>query len=67
MFVDGLNEGIGKHGIGHLNANGSKLPLKERVAIICKLGAGCSGVVYKALDISPLRLVALKTVPVHDR
>jgi hypothetical protein len=67
VFANGFEEGIGMHGIDRGNGAHSTLPMKERVAVICKLGMGCSGIVYKALDISPLRIVALKTVPVHDR
>lgn len=69
VFADGFEEGIGQHGIGRDSSHGmeSKVTMKERIVVVCRLGAGCGGVVYKALDLSPLRLVALKVVPVHDR
>lgn len=44
-----------------------KLPLKERLLIVGKLGAGASSVVYKALDVIDMRLVALKVIKVHDQ
>jgi serine/threonine protein kinase len=35
--------------------------------MLCQLGQGASSIVYKALDIVEMRLVALKIVPVFDR
>jgi len=44
-----------------------KLPMRERLPVLCRLGQGASSVVYKALDVTELRLVALKMVSVFDR
>ena len=41
--------------------------MKERLVILGRLGAGASSVVYKALDISEMRLVAVKMIPISDR
>lgn len=41
--------------------------MRERLAVICRLGQGASSIVYKALDITEMRLVALKMVPVFER
>jgi hypothetical protein len=44
-----------------------KLPMRERLIILCKLGAGASSAVYKALDLTDMRLVALKTIQVNEK
>lgn len=44
-----------------------KLTMRERLIILCKLGAGASSAVYKALDITDMRLVALKTIQVNEK
>jgi len=44
-----------------------QLPMKERLVVLCRLGNGASGIVYKALDLISLRFVALKIVPVFER
>ena len=77
IFVDGFAAGIGKDGIHHRPAgsaaegpappSSSPLPLHDRVVIMARLGAGASGVVYKALDIWELRLCAIKMIPMFDR
>ena len=41
--------------------------MTERLVFLCQLGHGASSTVYKALDITELRLVAVKMVPVFDR
>ena len=41
--------------------------MKQRLCVLCKLGQGASGVVYKALDLSEMRLVAVKMISVFDR
>lgn len=66
LFVDGFGEGIGKHGIVN-SAQHLRLPVGERLAVMCRLGQGASSIVYKALDISEMRLVALKMIPVFER
>ena len=66
IFVNGFGEGIGKNGIVNSTQH-LRLPMRERLAVICRLGQGASSIVYKALDISEMRLVALKMVPVFER
>lgn len=51
----------------HNRATVHKLPIKERLCVLCKLGQGASSIVYKALDLSELRLVAVKMISVFDR
>jgi serine/threonine protein kinase len=41
--------------------------MKQRVCILRKLGQGACGVVYKALDITTMQLVAVKAISVFDR
>jgi serine/threonine protein kinase len=41
--------------------------MKERLVVLSKLGQGASSVVYKALDLQDMRLVALKMIHVHDK
>ncbi len=56
-------------------ANGSRLNLvdqtrlsmRERLVVLCKLGTGASSIVYKALDLNDMQVVALKMIPVYDR
>jgi hypothetical protein len=73
IFVDGFSAGIGPSGISSTSSGGKggrtvhKLPMKERLCMLCKLGQGASGVVYKALDLSEMRLVAVKMISVYDR
>ena len=71
IFIDGFNAGIGKKGIQGSNSKGGrtvhKLPMKERLCVLCKLGQGASSIVYKALDLSEMRLVAVKMISVFDR
>ena len=45
----------------------ARLAMRERLVVLCKLGAGASSIVYKAFDISDMQIVALKMVPVYDR
>jgi hypothetical protein len=44
-----------------------RIAVNERLVIISKLGQGASSVVYKALDLVSMRLVALKMIPVFER
>ena len=70
IFIDGFNAGIGKRGIQGSSKGGRtvhKLPMKERLCVLCKLGQGASSIVYKALDLSEMRLVAVKMISVFDR
>jgi serine/threonine protein kinase len=65
--VNGFCEGIGKKGIIDKDAESAKLPMRERLVMLCKLGQGASSIVFKALDLAEMRLVAIKMVPVHER
>jgi serine/threonine protein kinase len=69
--VDGFSAGIGKAGIasgsGKNKGTLHKLPMNERLCVLCKLGQGASSIVYKALDLSEMRLVAVKMISVFDR
>ena len=68
IFIDGFQEGIGKGGImRHGSSNLLKIPMRERLIILCRLGCGASSIVYKALDIASMRLVALKTINLYER
>jgi len=83
IFVDGFINGIGTAGIRSSSGKGSKdagatgsnsdlmsgmkLPMRERLVVLCKLGTGASSIVYKAFDICDMQIVALKMVPVYDR
>lgn len=68
IFVDGFTGGIGKGGINTAGGSASGLlPLQDRLVFLCRLGAGASGVVYKALDLRDMRLVALKMIPMFER
>mmetsp|Transcript_9428 Transcript_9428/g.17642 ORF Transcript_9428/g.17642 Transcript_9428/m.17642 type:complete len:873 (-) Transcript_9428:1175-3793(-) len=67
IFVNGFCQGIGKRGIVNKDSESAKLPMRERLVMLCKLGQGCSSIVFKALDLTELRLVALKMVPMYER
>ena len=66
IFVDGFSEGIGKDGI-HIDDGGSNFLITERIVLVCNLGQGASGTVYKALDLSEMRIVAVKCISVFER
>ena len=66
IFVDGFQAGIGTAGIRTSVAD-LRLPMKERLAMLCRLGSGATSVVYKAIDLVDMRIVALKMIPVFDR
>ena len=75
-MVDGLQAGPGvsEEGIIRPDRSGllsnSKrllLPMRDRLVVLCKLGAGASSAVYKALDLTDMRLVAVKMIHVHER
>lgn len=74
LVVDGMLAGVGAEGIvrlkkGEINgiAAARKLPMRDRLVVLCKLGHGASSAVYKALDLTDMRLVALKMIHVNDR
>jgi serine/threonine protein kinase len=70
IFVDGFHDGglgIRVDGIARESIIGSRLNMKDRVTVLCRLGSGASSVVYKALDLRDMRLVALKMVSVNER
>ena len=67
IFIDGFQGGIGKGGIMSGSSNLLKLPMRDRLIILCRLGSGASSIVYKALDISSMKLVALKTINLYER
>lgn len=70
IFVDGMQMGVGQDGIIRPNKEmkyGGRLPMRERLIILCKLGSGASSAVYKALDLLDMRLVALKTIQVYEK
>ena len=41
--------------------------MRDRLVILSQLGHGASGVVYKALDITEMKIVALKMISVFDK
>lgn len=74
IFIEGFKEGIGKEGIKSSTGASSddrgrpsKVPMSDRLLILCRLGQGASSVVYKALDLQEMRLVALKMISVFER
>jgi hypothetical protein len=67
IFVNGFGEGIGKNGLAVGSRYQTKIPMRERLVFLCQLGHGASSTVYKALDLTELRLVAVKMIPVFDR
>ena len=62
---------MGTEGIIRPGANGTvgsrKLPMRERLIVLCKLGSGACSAVYKALDLTDMRLVALKMIHITDK
>lgn len=75
LMLEGTQIGVAEDGLvrpsdaANMNKGGSraiKLPMRERLIILCKLGSGACSAVYKALDLTDMRLVALKTIQVHD-
>ena len=67
IIVDGFQGAIGKGGIRATGEEGDAIPLQDRLVFLCRLGAGASGVVYKALDLRDMRIVALKMIPMFER
>jgi hypothetical protein len=74
LVVDGLQAGVGAEGIVRLKKGDlivasmvRRLPMRDRLVVLCKLGQGASSAVYKALDLTDMRLVALKMIHVNDR
>lgn len=67
-----MSAGVAEDGIVRSDRMGGdqprtrKLPMRERLTILCKLGAGASSAVYKAVDLTDMRLVALKTIQVRE-
>lgn len=72
LKLEGMRAGLAEDGIVRsVHMRGEKprmrkLPMRERLTILCKLGAGASSAVYKALDLTDMRLVALKTIQVRE-
>jgi hypothetical protein len=71
LFVDGMTIGVGTDGIIFPQNSAAmryeKLPMRERLIILSKLGAGASSAVYKALDLTDMKLVALKTIHILEK
>mgnify|MGYP005993764645 CR=1 FL=1 len=74
LVVDGMQAGVGAEGIVRLTkqellvgASARRLPMRDRLVVLCKLGHGASSAVYKALDLTDMRLVALKMIHVNER
>lgn len=69
IFIDGFKDGIGKGGILDDGADlrTVKVPMRDRLLVLCRVGQGASSVVYKALDLIDMRIVALKMISVYER
>lgn len=69
IFIDGFKDGIGKGGIVDNGAElrAVKVPMRDRLLVLCRVGQGASSVVYKALDLIDMRIVALKMISVYER
>lgn len=69
FFVDGIKAGVGAEGIirPKTGTMGRKLPMRERIVVMCRLGQGASSAVYKAVDLTDMRLVALKMIHITDK
>ncbi len=69
IFIDGFKDGIGKGGILDDGADlrTVKIPMRDRLLVLCRVGQGASSVVYKALDLIDMRIVALKMISVYER
>jgi len=71
--VDGLQAGVSEEGIirpdrtGILSSSKRLIPMRDRLVVLCKLGAGASSAVYKTLDLTDMRLVAVKMIHVDER
>lgn len=72
LKLEGMRAGVAEDGIVrsvHMRGEQPrmrKLPMRERLTILCKLGSGASSAVYKAVDLTDMRLVALKTIQVRE-
>jgi hypothetical protein len=81
VLLDDLSQGTARSGpgmtagaaaglVGPSGSNKGKrarFPITERLVLVCNLGFGASGVVYKALDLQTMRLVAVKMISFFDR
>jgi len=76
IWVDGFGNGIKTTGTVGAPAGASSssassqpftIPMRDRLVFLQKLGQGASGIVYKALDLVTLTIVAVKTIPVFDK
>ena len=52
---------------GGVNGFGNKLSMSDRLVLLSKIGQGASSVVYKALDLKTMKLVAVKMIEINDR
>ena len=61
--MDGFQGAIGKEVSVQQEMEGNAIPLQDRLVFLCRLGSGASGIVYKALDLRDMRIVALEDDP----
>ena len=60
-------EGGGSSVGGDEGVDGEHMTAQDELLRLCVLGKGASGIVYKAVHVPTLRLVAIKKIPVFDQ
>ena len=69
MEIGGFHFQIGIYGIiSDAKPNKkTKMDFRKRVVILNRLGQGATGIVFKALDLIDMKLVAIKVIAISDR
>jgi hypothetical protein len=68
---NGIIRGGGKSESTPMNGGvagfGNLLPMSDRLVFLSKIGQGATSVVYRALDLKVMKLVAVKMLTIKDR